>query len=275
MVQQQNGVIVGTSQAQEWLLPWWWMHYSQHNNYPVTFIDFGDLSPNALQWCERRGRVISLPFDESIIAPKAKIDPEKAEVWEKTHPKVWELRPQWYKKPFALLKSPYQKTVWLDPDCQVRGSIQPLFDTCQNSGGFAVAPEPEFSQKVNLEKGWISAGQMMFNAGVIVFRKDSKIVQEWASRIQTDNHLFCSDQQLLSHLLYQLKLSFTSLSPLVNWTVPQKGIPSEALILHWWGSEGKKSLRLMIQILTHQMHFNLSFDNELRSHEVAIPFAFP
>ncbi|MBA3604167.1 MAG: hypothetical protein H0W50_11150 [Parachlamydiaceae bacterium] len=51
-----------------------------------------------------------------------------------------------------MLKSPYQRTIWLDVDCQVRGSIDDLFTKCVNEAGIAIAiaPEDEDSQLINI-----------------------------------------------------------------------------------------------------------------------------
>ena len=58
-----DGVIVGCTANFEWLLAWWWMNYQMHNiEYPVTFFDFGDMSPVAKEWCKKRGELKSLPI---------------------------------------------------------------------------------------------------------------------------------------------------------------------------------------------------------------------
>ena len=36
-----KGIIVASDMQQEWLLPWWWEHYTRFNSFPVAFIDFG------------------------------------------------------------------------------------------------------------------------------------------------------------------------------------------------------------------------------------------
>lgn len=80
MSKNDDGVIVGTSQRQEWLLPWWWMHYRLYNNHPVTFINFGDLSPKAIDWCKQRGSLISLNLSDQFLATKEMVDPSLAQL---------------------------------------------------------------------------------------------------------------------------------------------------------------------------------------------------
>lgn len=259
-IQNDYGVIIGTSRNQEWLLPWWWMHFSAHNSLPVTFVDFGDLSTEAVEWCKKRGDVVRLELSNSFMASKDAIDPKDAQLWEKMHPEVWKLRFTWYKKPFALLLSPYKKTIWLDPDCQVRGSLIELFEQCENPAGIAVAPEHESSQNLNMSRNLMREGEIMCNAGVVVFRKDSKIIQQWAEQSKTLNHLYCSDQQLLVHVLFSQKLPFSLLSQMYNWTVDQ-GPNQNAVIYHWWGSAGKQILQNQVEFLNKQIFCNLTFSD--------------
>ena len=132
-----EGVIVGSDRNQEWLLPWWWMNFRLHNNHPVAFVDFGDMSPSAVSWCQKRGPYFKLNPVTNFVAQKEFIDPQKAALWEKMHPTIWSLRLSWYKKPFALQMSPFKRSLWLDVDCQVRGSIEPLFALCENEAKFS------------------------------------------------------------------------------------------------------------------------------------------
>lgn len=258
--QVEDGVIVGTSRRQEWLLPWWWMHYCLHNNFPVTFVDFGDLSDEAIKWCRERGRVIKLELSDEFMTGKEGIDPKQAAMWEKMQPNLWTLRFTWFKKPFAILLSPYKRTLWLDLDCQIRGSIHPLFELCENEGGFAIAAEHPPSQHLNLMRGIIKPGEVMYNAGVLVVKKHSAILNEWIARAKDQNHLYCSDQQLLASILNSKKFIFTTLSPVYNWTADMAFKP-EVIILHWWGDQGKKSITFIMENLTRNFHFNLTFNS--------------
>lgn len=100
----------------------------------------------------------------------------------------------------------------------------------------------------------------MYNAGVLVVKKDSKVVKEWADRTKDQNHLHCSDQQLLASILNSKKFIFSTFPIKYNWTADM-GFKSEAVILHWWGDEGKKSITHIMEILTKELSFNLSFDD--------------
>jgi lipopolysaccharide biosynthesis glycosyltransferase len=160
------------------------------------------------------------------------------------------------------LLSPYKRTVWLDLDTQVRGSIEPLFAFCENEGGFAAAPEHVSSQLLNKQRKMIGEDQVIYNAGVLVFKRQSKVVQEWIDRSKDQNHLHCSDQQILALVLNSKLFDFTTLSRLFNWTIDVPA-PSEVVILHWWGGYGKNCLRNMLTFLEKDMLFNLSFKDPL------------
>ena len=64
-----------------------------------------------------------------------------------------------------MLQTPFECTVWMDLDCEVTGSLIPLFQKVHTHSGIAVARERRFT----LEE----AG---YNSGVIVYRKDSPVL---------------------------------------------------------------------------------------------------
>ena len=110
-----NGILVGVSQELEHLIPLWFASYKKHNDYPVAFIDFG-LSPLLRLLCQELGTLIPLtrtftdPTEESLLHFRAKYG----------HGDFLTPRRQWLKKPLALLLSPFEQTIWVDIDCEVR-----------------------------------------------------------------------------------------------------------------------------------------------------------
>lgn len=251
-----EGVIVGCTQDQEKFLPWWWMNFRLFNNYPVTFIDFGDMSAIARKWCRQRGSLLSLDLSDTFIARKEAIDPALVKIWEKMNTDVWRVRLAWFKKPFALLQSPYEKTVWLDLDCQTKGSIQPLFNEYLNNAEFAISREPESYQKINQERGILLPEEIMYNSGVTAFRHNSKIIQEWAKEALERSHLFYGDQQLLSRILFTSKLPFAVIPDIYNSFVLD-GINPKAIILHWYGSS-KEAIPIYIDQLKQYFCIDLT-----------------
>lgn len=255
---ESEGVIVGCNQNQEWLLPWWWMHFRLYNNQPVTFINFGDMSNKALDWCKAHADVISLDVPNTFIALKEKVDPLTADKWQKMHSGIWTARASWFLKPFVMLKSPYLRTVWMDLDCQIRGSIQPLFSKCLNEAGIAIAAELPYFQLDSLKLGHLVPGEVMYNTGVLVFNRRSKIIEEWARTTLDQNHLFYGDQHLLSRLLFLQKPQFTVLPYIYNWPI-EMGFNQQAIIIHWYARFRLKVIE-QIQVLQKFFYINLSLD---------------
>lgn len=255
------GVIVGTSGRQEWLLPWWWMHFRMHNDLPVMFVDFGDLSPEALAWCRKRGEVVKLELSDDFMASRDEIDPVLIKDWESMQPNVWSLRFTWYKKAFTLLLSPFQKTLWLDLDTQVQGSLLPLFSIPLQEGGFGIVAESQRYQMINWQTGRNKSTKLSYNAGVILYEKGSKIVKEWIEQTKQKNREHCSDQQMLAHVLNTAGISFTSLPAEYNWTIDQGPSP-KAVILHCFGDMGKAIIKKQIEVFTNHFLMNLSFDEK-------------
>jgi hypothetical protein len=254
-----DGVIVGALRNMEYLLPWWWMHFKLHNpSIPVTVINFGDISEEALQWCRERGNVINLNISPDFVAPKSAVDPQKAELWQSTHHvDIWIPRQVWFLKTLALLKSPYERTAWIDLDIQTRGSIKKIYDFTNSEAGLSVCPDPDFLQEGGKKRGIIYANETMYNAGVIVYKRNSMMVEKWAKHTVSETHWFRGDQELFSRLLFHLKPQMIPLDRIYNWGV-YLGMNPNAILLHWMG-QGKEMLDFQINLLQQRFMFNLSF----------------
>lgn len=243
------GIIVGCNEAHEKLLPWWWYHYSAHNSYPVTFVDFG-MSAKAKNWCRQRGAYILLQESFSI-ALKEDVSPERAALWEGLYsPHFWPSRTGWFKKPLALRVSPYAQAIWIDLDCEVRGCVAPLFEYCDNPSGIALAREPDVVQKAEQEHGILVPGEISYNSGVVVFKQDSAIVRQWAQKSISDNALFVGDQQVLSRLLFEQKAIFNEFSSVYNYNMSFCTDKLETVINHWVGGPGKRNISRQIEALS-------------------------
>jgi len=254
----EEGVIVGCTQEQEWLLPWWWMNFRLHSNHPVTFFNFGNMTEKGINWCRNRGEVILLDLPDNLFTSKDHIDPKKVQEWEKTWwhgAAVWDLRILWYKKIFTFLNTPYRKTVWLDLDCQVRGSINPLFSEYLKTG-FGISAESDTNQDILRQKGVLLPNEVMYNSGVISFTYGSQIVQDWLDMIIDHNQEYMADQQLLTRMLYLKKPPFDNIPLIYNWA-PVYGDNPQAVIIHWWGPL-KSHLAEFIKVLHSQCSINLA-----------------
>jgi hypothetical protein len=230
-----DGVIVGSDLAQEWLLPWWWDHYAESNTHPVTFVDFG-MSAEMQQWCRERGSYLKLPVADIFVSEKEEIDPALISDWEKGFgSKFWNCRSAWFKKPSACLLSPYHRSVWIDLDCEVRGSIKELFPLCDHETGISMSTEWEESRKIG------------YNSGVIVFKHGLPLIEAWADLSFEKNSDFRGDQEALSHIIEQQQLRILELPPIYNWRRVYKENP-QAVIQHWHGDYGKSYIHHQIML---------------------------
>jgi hypothetical protein len=228
----QEGILVAADKAQEWLLPWWWAHYSRFNTHPVTFVDLG-LSEEGRTWCEERGQWMAMPNYGLTVADKSQIRPELASEWEFFYGNAfWPKRALFFLKPLICLQSPYRKTFWLDLDCEVKGSVSELF---------AYLQEPGFCVSLDLT---LSSTQQktIYNGGVIGFSKQHPLLLEWSKRVFDQNAFFFSDQELLSHLIAIRDEAVVVLPSIYQWS-HYFGESALARIVHWHGALGKKNIR--------------------------------
>jgi hypothetical protein len=219
-----KGVLVGGDEAQEWMLSWWWDHFIRHNDYPVMFVDFG-LSPKAQTWCRERGTLLNLRSFLLCLKRQGEIQAEWGAL-------VWDSREAWFKKPTACLSSPYDTTLWLDLDCQVVGSLEPLFEMGALHG-FAMAKDCIASQRTPYP---------VYNSGVIAFQKGHPLLTLWEKDAQEKNQLFRGDQDVLAHTIQESQIPVHEMPPSYNWS-PWQGNREDVVIYHWWGNTMKSILR--------------------------------
>ncbi|CAF24508.1 hypothetical protein [Candidatus Protochlamydia amoebophila] len=242
-IQYDKGILIACDQTLEWLLPWWWSHYQTNNHLPVAFVDFG-MSAAAREWCKDKG--IYIPFIEPLdfLVSPDKINRILREKWKSLflNKEFWKIRALCLKKPFAMIKSPFLKTVWTDVDCEIKGSLDALFETCQNGSGFAIAPQPEFALKNYIQEGLLRPGQKIYNAGVVVYPYQSPLVSTWAQAIIERNAYFSGDSDLLADIIQSENFPIYELPQIYNWRMAQGENP-EAVIIHWVADWGKKHIK--------------------------------
>lgn len=227
----KQGILIGCDQEQEWMLPWWWSHYIKYNSYPVVFIDFG-MSETAKKWCRKRGTLLKLSCPKKFVCSKADLDPSVIETWESVYGEmVWSSREQWFRKPFAMLQTPFEYTIWTDLDCEITGRLDPLFQKIHAYSGIAIARERVTGSEEDV-----------YNSGVIAYHKKSPILTRWAAQCQYENDRFLGDQDVLSHIIQTENIEITELSDHYNWRL-KFGVNVEALIIHWIGKWGKECIR--------------------------------
>ncbi len=217
-MQRKNGILVASDENTESLLPWWWDRYSSYNSLPVAFVDFG-MSLKMREWCSEKGEVI--PFPENRVY-EGHFDNS---------------RNAWFKKPAAHLLSPFEQTLWLDIDCEVLSSIECAFSFLHENTELAIC----YGSAVETPKGLETAfdAETLCNSGVVVFKRESSMIQEWAKKALYESDKYLGDECILSELISLSKSKVSLLPEVYNWRMC-RGFPLYAKIVHWKGEWGKK-----------------------------------
>jgi len=219
----KEGIICGGDCLVEWLLPWWLHNLRQRSSLPLVFFDFG-LSDRGKSWSKAHNlELIPIDIPGDALA-KRFLNSERTPQ-----------REAWFKKPFAMLATPFQKTLWLDIDCEVVKDIQPLFEF-----DMGLAPAAQHIVKSKKERGLIKEDD--YNAGVIPFRHGAPLIQAFAKATLEAEGYFPGDQEILSHVIAEGKFSFELLPRIYNWQIPDWGTNRGAVIQHWKGPRAKKFL---------------------------------
>lgn len=233
---EELGIVIGVDKNQEWMLDWWWETYFRHNDYPVLFADFG-MSPRGLDFCRSKGKV----------SGRVELDDTP-----------------WFKKPFGCLQSTFQRAIWLDTDCEVRGNLKPLF---QLPGGH------QFSATIDrgTPRQWFDAlpkGMSVFNSGTLVYSHGEPVVQKWAlmtllmltlEPVKGKLKIPTGDQEIFSLAVRQYAPERMKPIPvdMVRLRLePDRVEYGKCIVKHWTGSPGKRRIKEMAPKYTFQRkHF--------------------
>ena len=238
-LREDDGIIVGSDQLQEWLLPWWWENYTRHNRYPVSFFDFG-LSAEKKKWCQSRGDLMTLPVSDVFVKDRDGVHSTLVENWENYFGEnFWGYRKTWFKKPLACLQSPYRRTIWIDMDCEVRKPLKKLFDALKPPKSVALVRDCFADQYAT------SSLFPIYNSGVVAFQRGAPLIQEWADQSVERNNEFRGDQDLMSKIIFEKGVNVCEMPKIYNWNVGD-GVHSKVVICHWLGDIGKAILRNQI-----------------------------
>jgi len=229
---ETEGIIVGCDRNQEWLLTWWWKHYTAHNDFPVAFADFG-MSEAARKWCQERGQLFDLAVND-YSAKEFWVSSEEKKEWEESYGPLVDhfdsFRSAWFKKPFAALHSPFSRSVWIDLDCEIRGSLTPLFRCLDFPIDIAV--------RLAVPKKGI------YNSGVLVFRRGAEIIRQWAKEAFEHSDRYVGDDIVLSAMIFKYCPALLELPEKYN-SDPRTTDP-HAVVIHYisvWKSKILESMR--------------------------------
>lgn len=222
------GVVVAADEQAEWLLPWWWNCYTKHHAQKVAFIDLG-MSHAAQKWCQQHGIWIPFQGAQDFVLPKQQVTIQNQRHWEKIYgSSVWSARQSWFKKPLAMSMSPFQKSVWMDLDCEVYKPIESIFE--------------------GIEKGFLGAVKVSkrghYNSGVIVYDRDAPLLKAWGQACLKEHGSVIGDETLLSKLIRRNRYPFKEIAPVYNWMMGW-GYHPDLKIAHWAASWGKLCIETM------------------------------
>lgn len=231
-----EGILIGADRQVEEFLPWWWKYYSLYNSRPVSIVDFG-MSEKGRAWCVGKMDIIEFKHAFDWMKSKSQIAPESWRQWKKQYhngcasPNLWKSRHAWFKKPSACLLSPYDLTLWIDIDCEVCGSLEPIFDLKNKAFDLAIARE-------DFHKEW----RPLYNSGVMLFRKNSPFLTQWHDRCRIDNGIVMGDQDVLTQLIVEGSIDVHEIPPNYNWLM-YAGVHPGIQIAHWVSDWGKNYIR--------------------------------
>ena len=200
---REKGVLVFADKNAEWMLDWWYENYRKWNDFPVLFVDIG-LSPAGATFCKARGSYVKLP--------------------------PMQLK-GWFLKPFALKMTTFKKTLYMDVDVEVRGSVYDLFE----HKGFAIAKD-----KLNS----FSTVPNPVNSGVIVYEHGNELIDRWCENTIRGWHKFRSDQDVLDHM----EKKYTEIPHEQHW-LRIMGENKRAVLYHYTGPIGRKIIKEAIASL--------------------------
>lgn len=244
---ESRGVLIASDSNHEWMIPWWWYNYKQHNDYPVTIIDLG-MSERARKSCQKIGTVLNYDYHDVVITPKKFVPENLQAIYKKKFhiEDFWKIRKAWFKKPFTMLQSPFHTTIWMDIDCEVKGSLQHLFESHECQPGFRIALEDENTIDEWVRCGVFEKGEVIYNSGVVVYTHGHDIFIDWAKETMANNHVASGDQDALCSLLRKKKHTILQLPDIYNWRM-KKGKNPEAIIIHWVADRGKSYISNQIE----------------------------
>jgi len=117
-------------------------------------------------------------------------------------------------KTFAFLQTPYDRTIWLDIDCQVLKPLDPLFEA--STSGIAMVSEVERAIQKYRKHNLLLPNEHTYNTGVVSYLRTCSLIPEWAKRTLSDKNLFFGDQNILSRLIHEQKVPLTVLPDIYN-----------------------------------------------------------
>ncbi|MFH0982776.1 MAG: glycosyltransferase [Planctomycetota bacterium] len=211
----QCGILTACDAAFEWLLPWWYENLRKHNlGVPLAFCDYG-LSPQMRAWCEERGVVYHADGPAQM----------------------------WFRKVFAMLNTPFRRTLFVEPDCEIQADLRPLF-----AGHELVVTDDPYNP-------WSKAFRTLpLATGVIAFDRNDWLILKWATALVSQPTKWRSDQEAFNSIVAELEADRAAAMDTMSevrivdrswqWLrLDDRSGDAAAKIIHWTGPEGKEIIR--------------------------------
>lgn len=143
------------------------------------------------------------------------------------------VRATYFHKPFALLKTPFKKSVWIDIDCQINGSIAPLFDYCRQE--ISLTPMSPYKHQNPTQGKKNTENSVIYNSGVVCYQKGDPIISHWAVASICRSEWYYGDQDVLNELIWEQKVKVNFVPNRYNWIVKEWGQNPNAEVIHYAG----------------------------------------
>jgi hypothetical protein len=145
----------------------------------------------------------------------------------------------WFKKPAAMIEASKMadKVIWLDTDCEVRTSIDDMFDLIVPNKLCMVEDKPWTTRT---KETW-------HNSGVVGFEDCPAILDAWYEEVKITKgrgdqevlHSMCRDGMTRLIHIHDLPHSYNTLRlDLLDNTAPK-----DIKIMHWTGAKGNEEIR--------------------------------
>lgn len=194
-----KGVIIGLDASLEYLLPFFYINFRLCSDLPITFFDFG-MSICGKEFCQKRGHLVE----------------NHATLYEPKNTSFKSLkRSKWFQKPLAFKKAPYDLNLWLDIDCMIRSPLDDLFKRLDDRVELSLIKEGDVTITLHDEEHLIT----VYNSGVVVFKKNTSLIDDWINLCKITELDNLGDQDLLSMSLYKKKQKIYEIDPYYNFVL--------------------------------------------------------
>lgn len=244
-----RGFLIFSDSKSEWLIPWFMTHFRKHHpSDKICFVNTG----------------VSFEFFDKHIMKQNTYGFNDIIHFDAPYS-------GWFNKPFVCYQTPYDLTIYIDLDCEIRKSIDWndfIYFKDENTylSQFIIYQDNGVLQKMNDRVNKLINN---YNTGFIVYTKDSFVLEEWCE--STEKAFFMGehslkgygDQDILSEIIQNSKYHSTKLLtmdfsgqpidfPKYNFTriawekltdVDKHEFSDQIHVLHWTGPRGKNIIK--------------------------------